>query len=168
MGHQMGQLHHRHRHNQPDIHPHSHRTQPLHPRHRRPSQHPRKQTTAPSNPPPHTPTPTSPTPDLDHNPNHKVNWQQPPPTAGAAQNIRVEPNVTLGLSVWWDAADDIPTGKTVNGYYVEYRAPGETAWTRVQHPSGGNLVDQLLASTTRSLHQPPRHRYEGRNRHSLP
>ena len=67
---------------------------------------------------------------------------------GAPRNVRVEPNIFLGLSVWWDAPSSTPTGTTVNGYYVEYKAMDATTWTR----AATGTTDNRLASTARSLH----------------
>jgi len=71
---------------------------------------------------------------------------------GAPRNVRVDRNIFLGLSVWWDAPSSLPAGKTVNGYYVEYKAMDDTAWTRVQTGAPSSLADHRLASTARSLH----------------
>jgi len=69
-------------------------------------------------------------------------------TAGAPRNVRVEPNIFLGMSVWWDAPSSTPTGTTVNGYYVEYKATTDATWTRAATGTTGNL----LASTVSVLH----------------
>ena len=80
-------------------------------------------------------------------------------TVGAPRNVRVDPNIVLGLSVWWDAPSSTPTGRTVNGYYVEYKATSDTTWTRAQYlsdhdsdPATPSILVELLASTERVLH----------------